>query len=430
MRYNGITHNEEILLRGYYSKGITQTGDIIKELNKIGISRSQAFIIKHLKRLGIYQYPNMDLVIHNRDKVQREQRIKIAEDRGFSVLNNESRKKSKVKCNICNTILNYSTMVTMGCNQCKTKQRIEQRKQNDFEIRDKINSAKNKEYISRVKRLKEFIHKELYKEYTNWKETPVCNEYKWYRGKNSKGYKNNELDYKIDTINYYHYKTNKTLCPDKTTKGYRICNHCGISKPIRKFNRNTCKPCAKEYRRIHILPNELKRTKEKYKSNPVFKLDSIIRTYIYGALKGIQKSKRTKDILGISADQFREYIEQRFESWMSWDTHGVGEGKWQLQHIVPREFATNENEIYLLNHYQNFIPMCATANGVLKNRIIEEQMNEWHNTDKGIQKIIKRNKDRVISQSEFKKMLPVIVREIDTNKIKQSEQKLTKWFVY
>jgi hypothetical protein len=61
---------------------------------------------------------------------------------------------------------------------------------------------------------------------------------------------------------------------------------------------------------------------------------------------------------------------------------------------------------------------------------LSEQLNEWHNTDKGIQKIIKRNKDSIISEIELSKVLPVIVREIDTNKIKQSEQKLTQWFAY
>ena len=45
-------------------------------------------------------------------------------------------------------------------------------------------------------------------------------------------------------------------------------------------------------------------------------------------------------------------------------------------------------------------------------------------------KLIKRNKSSIITEWELKRMLPIIVREIDTNKIKQSEQKLTKWFAY
>jgi hypothetical protein len=76
MKFKNITHKEESLLKEYIQNGITITGDIIKELSKSGITRSNAFIIKHLKRLGIYQYPNMDLVIHNRDKGERGKKTK------------------------------------------------------------------------------------------------------------------------------------------------------------------------------------------------------------------------------------------------------------------------------------------------------------------------------------------------------------------
>lgn len=133
-------------------------------------------------------------------------------------------------------------------------------------------------------------------------------------------------------------------------------------------------------------------------------MDALIRTYIYGALKGKPKSKLTKDILGITTKEFRKYIEDRFEDWMSWNNHGIGEGKWALQHIVPREFATNETEIYLLNYYKNLIPMCAIDNGILKNRILKDQLNEWHSSDAGIQRIIKRNKNNIITELQLDKI--------------------------
>jgi len=139
--------------------------------------------------------------------------------------------------------------------------------------------------------LNQFIDKELYKEYTSWNKTPVHKEYHWYKSKYNTGYKNKELDYKIDTINYYVYRSSNVVCPDKTTKGYKICNYCKVSKPIREFKENTCKPCGKEYRRMY-QPILTKRLREKYKTDPVFKLDSICRAYLYGALKGKKKSKK------------------------------------------------------------------------------------------------------------------------------------------
>ena len=438
--YNGFTREQETnFLQQCVGSGIDTTGLIQKEYKRIGKkSRSTPWIINRLKELGLYKKPDMNRAIQIRDRELREQTYKLINPIQFTLHTDAiQRRDIKVKCNECNTILNWYTMHRLGCNVCKTKQRIEQRTKTEIEIRDNKNSAKIIEYTSRIERLKEFTYKEKYKQYDSWNVTPVSNEYLWYRSNNisNKEYRDKELTYKIQWINYYHYKSSGK-CPDKPNKkGLKICNQCKEHKPIKEFSTNTkqsngCKECAKEYRRIHYLPNEIKKTRERYKTDPVFKLDSICRTHLYGALKGKKKSKKRIDIIGLTPIELKQYIEDRFESWMSWDNWGIGQGMWQVQHIIPRDFAINENEIYLINHYKNLIPMCATANGILKNRILSEQLNEWHNTDKGIQKIIKRNKSNIITEWELKRVLPIIVREMDTNKIKQSEQKLTKWFAY
>jgi hypothetical protein len=434
--HTGFTMEQETtFLQQCVSSGIETTGLIQKEYKRIGKkSRSQSWLIKRLKELGIYKLPMIESVVAIRDKELREQTYKTISDLGFTLhTDNIKREDIKVKCNECNTIVSWYTMRRRGCNNCITKQRIEKRIKNEIEIRDNKNSARIKEYRSRVETLKEFIHSNRYKEYTNWKETPVIKEYTFYNDKHGIEYRDKELTKELDRISYYVYRTANSKCPDKPIKrGYKICNLCIEHKPIKEFKRhsNQCKECAKEYRRIHLLPNEIKKLKERYNTDPIFKLNELIRRYVYGALKGKPKTRRTKEILGIEPYEFKQYIEARFEDWMSWDNHGLGEGKWQLQHIIPKDFAINEKESYLINYHKNFIPMCGISNGILKNRILSEQLNEWHNTDKGIQKIIKRNKDSIISEIELSKVLPVIVREIDTNRIKQSEQKLTKWFAY
>jgi len=436
--HNGFTREQETeFMQQCVSSGIDTTGLIQKEYKRIGKkSRSKNWIINRLKELGLYKKPDMNRSIQIRDRELREQTYKTISDLGFTLhTDNIKRKDIKVKCNECNTIINWYTMYRLGCNVCKTKQRIEERTKNEIEIRDNKNSARIKEYTSRIETLKEFIHSDRYKEYNSWKETPVIKEYTFYNSISGIECRDKELTYKIQWINYYHYK-NSGVCPDKPIKkGYKICNVCVEHKPIKEFNTNSkassqCKECAKIYRREHLAPIEREKMKEKYKNDPVFKLDRICRTHLYGALKGKKKSKKRIDIIGLTPIELKQYIEDRFESWMSWDNWGIGQGMWQVQHIIPRDFAINENEIYLINHYKNLIPMCATANGILKNRILVEQLNEWHNTDKGIQKIIKRNKSNIITEWELKRVLPIIVREIDTNKIKQSEQKLTKWFAY
>ena len=436
---NGFTREQEtIFLQQCISSGIDTTGLIQKEYKRIGKkSRSKSWIISRLKELGIYTLPTQNKLVAIRDRELREQTYKLINPIKFTLYTDAiQRRDIKVKCNECGTILNWYTMYRTGCSNCKIKQRIEERTKTKSEIRDNNNSARIIESTSRIERLNQFINKEKYKEYNGWIETPVCKEYHWYKSNgSSKEYRDKDLTYKIQWINYYHYKSSG-ICPDKPNgKGLKICNVCGEHKPINEFNTNSkqsngCKECAKEYRRINYLPNERLNKREKYKTDPVYKLDMVCRTHLYGALKGKKKSKKRIDIIGLTPIELKQYIEDRFESWMSWDNWGIGEGMWQVQHIIPRDFAINEKEIYLINHYKNLIPMCATANGILKNRILSEQLNEWHNSDKGIQKIIKRNKSNIITEWELKRVLPIIVREIDTNKIKQSEQKLTKWFAY
>lgn len=435
--HTGFTiEQENQFLQQCVSSGIDTTGLIQKEYKQTGrVVRSQVWIIKRLKELGIYKIPTNEKVVAVRDKELREQTYKLIPILEFTLYtDNIKRKDIKVKCNHCHSVYNWYTMRNnKGCDNCISKERIQKRIKNEIEIRDNKNSARIKEYNNRVETLKEFIHSEQYKEYTNWKETPVIKEYTFYNDKYSIEYRDKELTKELDRINYYVYRTANSKCPDKPIKkGYKVCNVCIKHKPTNKFKRysNQCKECAKEYRRIHLNPKDIIKQKERYHNDPLYKLNSCIRGYIYGALKGKLKTKRTKEILGIEWDAFRQYIEDRFESWMSWDNWGIGEGMWQVQHIIPRDFAINENEIYLINYYKNLIPMCATANGILKNRIVKEQLNEWHNSDKAIQKIIKRNKSSIITEWELKRVLPIIVREIDTNKIKQSEQKLTKWFAY
>lgn len=433
--HTGFTMEQETeFLQQCVSSGIDTTWLIRNQYKQTGrVVRSQVWIIKRLKELGIYKIPTSERVVAIRDKELREQTYKLISDLEFTIhTDNIKRKDIKVKCNHCDCVYSWYTMRNnKGCYNCKTKERIQKRIQNEIEIRDNKNSARIKEYNNRIETLKEFIYSGQYKEYNNWKETPVIKEYTFYNDKYSIEYRDKELTKELDRINYYVYRTAKSKCPDKPIKGdYKICNLCIKHKPTNEFKRytNQCKECAKEYRRIHLQPNQIKQYKTKYNNDPVFKLNELIRRYVYGALKGKLKTRRTKEILGIEPYLFKQYIEARFEYWMSWDNHGIGEGKWQLQHIIPKDFAINEKESYLINHYKNFIPMCATANGILKNRIVSEQLNEWHNTNKGIQRIIKRNKDSVISQSELVAITPMIIREIDTNRIKQTEQKLNKWF--
>ena len=114
----------------------------------------------------------------------------------------------------------------------------------------------------------------------------------------------------------------------------------------------------------------------KYK-NPSLHLTRNIRaliktTFTRGIIKDIIKAKKTVNILGCTFEEFKKHIESQFESWMNWDNYGnVCETlepncSWDLDHILPVSLANTEEEVYLLNHWSNFQPLCSFKNRNIK----------------------------------------------------------------
>jgi hypothetical protein len=103
--------------------------------------------------------------------------------------------------------------------------------------------------------------------------------------------------------------------------------------------------------------------KNKMKTDGFFRMKKNLRDRIRDYLKGNIKSKRTKEIIGIDYEEFRNYISNMFTEGMSWDNYG----NWHLDHIIPLCEAKNEEEIIKLNHYTNLQPLWAEDN-LKKNR--------------------------------------------------------------
>ncbi len=74
--------------------------------------------------------------------------------------------------------------------------------------------------------------------------------------------------------------------------------------------------------------------------------------------------------MGCSFTELRNYIESKFENWMTWDNYGLYNGNlyygWDLDHIIPISTAKNEEEVYELNHYKNLQPLCSKVNRDIK----------------------------------------------------------------
>ena len=175
----------------------------------------------------------------------------------------------------------------------------------------------------------------------------------------------------------------------------KICSKCGIEKPLDDFHnrknvkdgkRPNCKICAKSYNFEYSSQPEIKEKKKIYEQNytlknidkirsrrnqwfknrsdndVLFKLGRNLRNRISKFL--IERNKRTEEILGITLEEFKIYLETQFEDGMTWNKRG----EWHIDHIIPLSSAKTEDEIYKLCHYTNLQPLWALDNIIKSNK--------------------------------------------------------------
>ena len=71
----------------------------------------------------------------------------------------------------------------------------------------------------------------------------------------------------------------------------------------------------------------------RYYSDIQYRLIKTQRARIRAALKGFNKSQTTKELLGCSIEEFKQYLESKFLVGMTWDNYG--KFGWHIDHIVP-----------------------------------------------------------------------------------------------
>lgn len=129
----------------------------------------------------------------------------------------------------------------------------------------------------------------------------------------------------------------------------------------------------KNYSKVREYQNTYNRSK--YANDPLYRLSQQLRSLIYQSFKHkYKKQKRTQTILGCTYEEFRIYLESKFEPWMNWENQGLYNGNfnfgWDMDHIVPASSAKTEEDICKLNHYTNLQPLCSKVNrDIKKNKI-------------------------------------------------------------
>lgn len=151
--------------------------------------------------------------------------------------------------------------------------------------------------------------------------------------------------------------------PIQYVKTYSINNPDKIKENRKKYYLNN--------KEKEIRNNNIYRINRK-KTDSLYKLTQNIRTLISNSFKKykFKKTSKTANILGCSFEEFKTHLESKFESWMTWDNHGLYNGTemfgWDIDHIIPLSSAINETDIIKLNHYSNLQPLCSKINRDVK----------------------------------------------------------------
>ena len=120
----------------------------------------------------------------------------------------------------------------------------------------------------------------------------------------------------------------------------RECKNCGILPEYGNFSAvtdgkgrykhpNHCIPCVRVQRSDKDYNYN---TSEKRTLTTALRLERQPWEKVHNHIAGVY-SKVDWD----RAD-FRKHIEGQFEPWMNWENNGRGEGKWQIDHKIPRAF--------------------------------------------------------------------------------------------
>jgi hypothetical protein len=160
-----------------------------------------------------------------------------------------------------------------------------------------------------------------------------------------------------------NYHNNKEYYSSKS-KEYRSNNREKLLENKREWDKKRSIDEKRKYRNKYAL--------KKKKEDSVYNLKCLMRSYVSSTLKskGYKKKLKTIEILGCSFNDFKIYLESKFEPWMTWENKGLYNGEinygWDIDHIIPLSKAKTEDDVIKLNHYTNLQPLCSKLNRDIK----------------------------------------------------------------
>lgn len=108
------------------------------------------------------------------------------------------------------------------------------------------------------------------------------------------------------------------------------------------------------------------------KINPKFKIMCNLRNRIKDAITRNSKSATTKQLLGCSVEELKNYLQSKFQEGMNWENYGLF--GWHIDHIMPcASFDLSKpEEQQKCFHYSNLQPLWAKDNLSKGDKILEK----------------------------------------------------------
>lgn len=167
------------------------------------------------------------------------------------------------------------------------------------------------------------------------------------------------------------------LCRNHQFKKYRQENKEKINDKSKKYNQENkekVKACKEKYRlankdklskknKLYKILNREKinqRRKQSRSCNVQQRIKNSLRARLWSAVKGVNKSNGTMQLVGCDISILIKYMESLFLEGMSWDNYG----KWHIDHIRPCssfDLSDTEQQKICFN-YKNLQPLWAEDN--------------------------------------------------------------------
>jgi len=111
--------------------------------------------------------------------------------------------------------------------------------------------------------------------------------------------------------------------------------------------------------RDQVVADRRARHAERWHSDPQYRLSISLRGRLRDAIRGEAKSGSAVRDLGCSVADLRAHIEGQWCGGMTWETWGIGSGKWQIDHIFPLAKADLADRVQFLAvcNWRNLRPL-------------------------------------------------------------------------